>query len=229
MRIEKINESKIKIMFNAIELEENNITVHSFLSGSIEAQRLILAILDIANEEFGFDITNSTVSSETISFSNENFVIFVTKSLESCSTGNLKNSPPYNLLDLINNPHTSTDSNETSNFSLSFFPPIDKEKSLENVIYTFENIESLFEFCRYVNLFLNSSCLQNNKLENNLYKYKDMFILNISISNLNDEQKEYLLNMLSEYQNYICLSKLAIQKLKEHGLLILGPNAIQGL
>jgi adapter protein MecA 1/2 len=80
MRIEKINNNKIKIMFDATELEENNITIHSFLSGSLEAQRLVYAILDIANEEFGFDTENCNISSETISFSNKNFVIIVTKS-----------------------------------------------------------------------------------------------------------------------------------------------------
>ena len=52
MKIEKINENKIKIMFDSKELEENHISLHSFLSNSIEAQKLFLAILDIADEEF---------------------------------------------------------------------------------------------------------------------------------------------------------------------------------
>ena len=84
MKIEKINENKLKIMFDYTELEENNISIHSFLANSIEVQDFFLAILYIANEDLDFKPDNSNLSYETISFGNKFFVIFVTKS-ETCS------------------------------------------------------------------------------------------------------------------------------------------------
>ncbi len=80
MKIEKINENKLKIMFDYTELEENNISIHSFLANSIEVQDFFLAILDIANEDLNFNPNTSNLSYETISFGNKFFVIFVTKS-----------------------------------------------------------------------------------------------------------------------------------------------------
>ena len=47
MKIEKLNENKLKIMFDYTELEENNISIHSFLANSKQTQEFFLAILNI--------------------------------------------------------------------------------------------------------------------------------------------------------------------------------------
>lgn len=219
MRIEKLDEDKLKIMFNSQELEENNISIHSFLSGSAEAQKLFLAILDIANEEFGFDINNCNISSETISFGNKDFVIFVTKNLiNSKVCENSNKTSPYNLLELIDQNHTD---------NLGFLPPLKKYQSeieLERLIYKFSNIEEVFNFCKYVNL-----NLQTQNLCSSLYKYNNSFFLIIDIKILDASEKHLVLSILSEYKNYIYLSPLAYASLIEHGRLILENSAIQGL
>lgn len=166
MRIEKLDDDKLKIMFNSQELEENDISIHSFLSGSTEAQKLFLAILDIANEEFGFDINNCNISSETISFGNKDFVIFVTKSLiNSKICENSNKISPYNLLELINQDHTDN--------NLSFLPPLKKyecESELENIIYKFSSLEEVFNFCKYANI-----SIPVKNLSSSLYKCNDYF------------------------------------------------------
>lgn len=100
MKIEKINDNKLKIMFDYTELEENNISIHSFLANSIEVQDFFLAILDIANEDLDFKPDTSNLSYETISFGNKFFVIFVTKG--DCNNFkdivNLKNKETFHLL-----------------------------------------------------------------------------------------------------------------------------------
>ena len=78
MTIEKINNNKIKIVFYIEELENNNISLHSFLSNSREYQEMFSSIIKLANEEFGFNIKNNYIISETISLNNEKFIIFVT-------------------------------------------------------------------------------------------------------------------------------------------------------
>lgn len=219
MRIEKLDDNKLKIMFNSQELEENNITVHSFLSGSNEAQKLFLAILDIANEEFGFDIKNCNISSETISFENKDFVIFVTKNLQNSENfENTNKTSPYNLLDFINKNHTKPLS------SLSFLPPQSFEEDMDKIIYKFENITEVFEFCEFVN-----KEIQNLTIENSLYKYNDSFFIILNIEKLDISKKDNILCKLSEFKNYIYLSPLAYYKLIEHSILILENKAIQGL
>jgi len=54
MKIEKLNENKIRIILNLDDLKEKNIDFHSFMSNSIESQDLFLDMLDKAEEEIGF-------------------------------------------------------------------------------------------------------------------------------------------------------------------------------
>jgi len=211
MRLEKINEKKLKILFDSQELEDNNISVHSFLSNSLESQKLFLAILDIANEDLGFNTINSKISYETISFDNRQFIIFVTK-LDSYSKHN--NFSSLNL----------TNSNQTPNFSREV---VFSQNStfLENTIfYFFYSLDELFDFCNYTN---SLPILFNFK--NSLYQYKDLFFIELSSENLSTFQSNTLFSLCSEFKTAYPLSKFAKTKLKEVSYLLIKNNAIQQL
>ncbi len=79
MKIEKVNENRIRITFNHSDLQENNIDVHSFMSNSIESQSLFLTMLDEAEREVGFITDNYKLSIEAIALSNGTFIITVTR------------------------------------------------------------------------------------------------------------------------------------------------------
>lgn len=79
MKIEKLNENKIRITFNHSDLEENNVDVHSFMSNSIESQSLFLNLLDEAEREIGFITDNYKLSIEAIALSNGTFILTVTR------------------------------------------------------------------------------------------------------------------------------------------------------
>ena len=79
MKIEKLNENKLKVIFSSKELEENNISIHSFLANSKESRKFFLAILNIANEDLNFRLNTSQITYDTISFSNKYFVIIIKK------------------------------------------------------------------------------------------------------------------------------------------------------
>lgn len=79
MKIEKLNENKIRITFNHSDLEENNVDVHSFMSNSIESQSLFLHLLDEAEREIGFITDNYKLSIEAIALSNGTFILTVTR------------------------------------------------------------------------------------------------------------------------------------------------------
>lgn len=123
MKIKMINENNLKIMFDYTELEENNISVHSFLANSIQTQKFFLAILDIANEDLGFNISGSDLSYETISFSNKFFVILVTK-LQNNENLNQNNDFIYklgNINDVFNFCDTLNSVLPISNFKSSLY------------------------------------------------------------------------------------------------------------
>ena len=79
MQIKKINNDKLKVILNSNDLSEKNIDIDSFLSNSIESQNLFFEILDLAEEEYNFDIENNKAIVETISLDNNLFVLTITK------------------------------------------------------------------------------------------------------------------------------------------------------
>ena len=168
MKIEKLNENKIKIIFDYKELEENNISVHSFLANSLESQKLFLAILDIAKEDLGFDITNSQISYETLSFDNKNFVILVTKKVENCK------DIFFNFVGdrLIN-----------SNFPNS-------------ILYKFKNMDDVFSFSEYIHNLFSALNFKSSLYEyNNIYFIKiDIQHLDL----LNKKKTIYFLSELKD-------------------------------
>lgn len=207
MKIEKINENKIRIMFGSDELIENNISVHSFLSNSIESQKLFLAILDIAYEDFGFDITNSNLSCETISFSNQQFVIIVTKtSIKSVSqfVKHNKNNISFNF---------------TGNNLLE--SKINNSFEQDILLYSFQDINDVFAFSDYINTNLDTSLINSF-----FYKYNTTYFLKIIIKNLNNNLKSKLLSFLSEYQTSLKLDELTLRRLEEHSTFLISNNAL---
>lgn len=79
MKIEKLNENKIRVTFNNTDLERNNLDIHSFMANSIESQNLFLNILDEAEKEVGFITDNYKLSIESIALSGGIFIVTVTK------------------------------------------------------------------------------------------------------------------------------------------------------
>lgn len=79
MKIEKINDNKIKVTVNNSDLEKNNIDIHSFMSNSIESQCLFLGILEEAEIQVGFNTDNYKLTIEALALSDGNFIITVTR------------------------------------------------------------------------------------------------------------------------------------------------------
>lgn len=79
MKIEKLNENRIRFTFNHSDLQENHIDVHSFMSNSIESQSLFLTMLDEAEREVGFVTDNYKLCIEAIALSNGTFIVTVTR------------------------------------------------------------------------------------------------------------------------------------------------------
>ena len=218
MKIEKINEDEIKIIFDYTELEENNISIHSFLSNSIESQKLFWAILEIANEDLGFDTTNSKISYEALSYDNKNFVVFVTKSNVNykSETSSAINELSSKSKDKIDNNFFNFLGNDLLNFQKNDFP--------NTLLYKFENINDVFAFCDYINTSLNNLIFNSS-----LHKYNNLYFIKIDINDLSLENKKKIIYLLTEFKNSLNLSSISLLKFEEFSEILIKNNAIQNL
>ena len=79
MKIEKLNENKIRITLNLDDLNEKNIDFHSFMSNSIDSQEIFLDMLEKANKEVGFNTDDCKIMIEALAMSDGHFVLTITK------------------------------------------------------------------------------------------------------------------------------------------------------
>lgn len=100
MKLEKLSDNKIRIIFSIQELEKQNIDYHSFMSNSIESRYMFSTLLCKAQEELDFNIDNCKISVETFELSDGNFILTITKF-------NAKNKKVH-LKRKLNNLHTKS-------------------------------------------------------------------------------------------------------------------------
>lgn len=90
MKIEKLNENKIKITFDIDDLAEKNIDLYSFMHNTPETQDLFWDLLNEAEKECGFNVDNSMIYVEATTSGGGNFTLIVTKTNE--KPGNLNSA-----------------------------------------------------------------------------------------------------------------------------------------
>lgn len=76
MKIQKINKNKIRVIFDCEELEENHISIHSFLSKSKESKLLVENLIHKVEKEF--DFSNNEIDYDLFSFCNKVFILIIT-------------------------------------------------------------------------------------------------------------------------------------------------------
>lgn len=79
MRIEKINENKIRIFVSFDDLEERDIDLSSFNYNSPETQELFWDLMEQAELELGFETNESQLCIEAVTDVDQGFVITITK------------------------------------------------------------------------------------------------------------------------------------------------------
>ncbi|MBQ9313468.1 MAG: adaptor protein MecA [Clostridia bacterium] len=145
MKIEKLNENKIKITFNIDDLAEKNIDLYSFMHNTPETQDLFWDILNEAEKECGFNVDNSMIYVEATTTGSGNFTLIVTKTSEK----------PYN-----------TNRTLTKRKSIKLKRKTTSLKS-QNNIYQFDSFDDVCEFVKIID----TSVLANNSLYSMNHKY----------------------------------------------------------
>ena len=201
MKIEKINDDKIKITFDYIDLQENNIDFHSFMANSTQTQALFLKILDQAEESLGFNTDQYKLEINTLALSNGIFILIVTR---------LQKETKKKVVHV----HTKRKSN-INNPTFS--------------IYKFNSFDNFISFCQFIVKNSDVNLLKVLENNNSLFKYNSQYFFAISTTTMNIKQKEFLFSCITEFAKFVTNSKTFLAKLKEDTTCFLDKNAINSI
>ena len=201
MKIEKINDDKIKITFDYIDLQENNIDFHSFMANSTQTQALFLKILDQAEESLGFNTDQYKLEINTLALSNGIFILIVTR---------LQKETKKKVVHV----HTKRKSN-INNPTFS--------------IYKFNSFDNFISFCQFIVQNSDVNLLKVLENNNSLFKYNSQYFFAISTTTMNIKQKEFLFSCITEFAKFVTNSKTFLAKLKENTTCFLDKNAINSV
>ncbi len=208
MKIEKINENKIKIILTFDELENRNISLTEISKNTNIAQDFFITLLEESNLEEDFIIDDSHLFIEAASDNNNLFIITITK------INDIPELKKYSLMENKNIKKIKKKPKCKSN--------IIKYK-VDSYIYSFSSIDTILKLCEQS---------KKEKLffgRNSLYKYQNNYFLIFSKNSVKNDKflKTYV--FLSEFcDNYYSLD-LYETTLIEKSRLIIKDYALQRL
>ena len=187
MKIEKLDNNKLKVIFSINELEKENIDYQSFMSGSNKFENIISNLLYIAKDKLDFDTSNCNVEVETLEIAQGNFILTITKfekKINKLKTkrkiGNIKNnSCIYEFCNLENY------------LEFIFF----LKSNFTNLYYTFQKSSELYCLSKKYILIINGDYFSN----------KEISIFNSSITEFATfkSNSKILISKIKETQNKI--------------------------
>lgn len=201
MKVEKINENKVKIILTLDELEKREISLKELETNSSLARELFFDLIEENNLDEEFKLEDSQLLIEASSDNENLFVVTITK----------VDIAPSTLKTFANFNKKSNKSIKNNNYKLS------------SNIYSFTSIDILLEFIDKIKeetLFLG---------RNSLYKNSENYFLIFTKNAIKDKRFMKTYSFLSEYAtNYIEYDMFSTS-IKEKCDLIIANNAIQKL
>lgn len=203
MKVEKINENKIRITLTLEELEKREISLNDLEKNSSIAQELFIDLIEESNLDEDFALEGSQLFIEACSDNNNLFILTITK------IDSIPELKKYNNLNLSNKKNK--------------IAPNIVDYRVDSNIYAFNSLDKILSLCEVT---------KKEKLyfgRNSLYKYKDSFYLIFTKSAVKNKRFLKTFAFISEYcDDYY--SSLSIEaSLKEKSKLIIENNAIQSL
>lgn len=211
MKMEKINENKIRITLTLEELSKRKISIKDIEKNSVLARELFLNLIEEYNLEEDFPLDGSQFFIEARSDNSNLFVVTITK------IENIPTVDTYNLQKKLKN-KTKVKVKKTFD---NIKPPLNY--TIDSFVYMFNSLETILEMCDKT---------KKEKLffgKNSLYKYENTYFLVFSKSSVKNKKFIKTFVFLSEYcSTYYSYDIFGIS-IKEKSKLILENNALQKL
>lgn len=202
MKIEKLNENKIRITLNMEDLTDRNIDFQTFMSNSIESQDIFLDMLNKADEEVGFNTDDCRIMIEALALNDGHFVLTITK---------FEHKTTEKALTRKKNLHIKRKS-PTLNF--------------DKTIYSFESFDAFCDFCTFLKDTLRDRQISEFAKASDLYEYNSNFYLILSDINTNSMNLDYICSSITEFAHFVNSSELFERKIKEYGKLVIENTAL---
>ena len=199
MKIEKLNENKIRITLDVSDLREKDIDYHSFMANSIDSQKLFLDVLDDVEEKIGFDTKDYKLKIEALATMEGEFILTITRFLPDGEQ--IKSKKPC----------------------------IKRKNSKLNTstaIYSFLTFDDFCNFCQYTNTSALNK-LDNLSKNISLYTYNGKYYLVLNNINLEYKYLKTFYSSIIEFAHFVNNADLFEKKLQEYGKLIIKNKAIK--
>lgn len=209
VKIEKINDSQIKIILNQADLKHRDIKISELAYGSKKAQELFRDMMETAFEEYGFNTDNVPLMIEAVPLSVDSIMIIVTKVDHPDDIDKKLNSfrPKVNSRTFKKKSSVAEEENEPQSVTIYSFNKLDDVVDVSIRLYPlYCGVNSLYKDTESQKYFL--------------VLHKNYFI------NTNPNEIE---SILSEYGNKHVSSPLSEGFLVEHGELMIQDKAIEVL
>ena len=205
MKFEKLNENKIKIIVSMKDLEDKDISLHDFMSNSIESQELFLDLLEEAEEKVGFKTSNCKIRVEAFAMTDKDFILTITKVLPDMA---------------------KKQSNPTLRKKLKIKRKINNIESSKDLIYKFNTFD---DYCNFTEYLINNNLTDASKLAKSiqLYAYNNLYYLVFHNMNNNYNKLSTFYTSITEFGSYVLHPDLFIHKLYETGTLCVKNNALK--
>lgn len=217
MKFERIDDNRISIILSNDDLEAHNIDIKNFKSNSVAYQQLFWDMMEHAQEELGFDVSDSQLLVETSPDSNGNFVITITKSKIS------KN--PFDEIDrLIAGRIGSLIENAANATAMGYdfsCTDTDENEILPYELIRFENIDNLIDLSTLDPSF--------SSLASVLYRNNKDYYLLVKRNKRNSKLLNRFLNYVPEFNGEIIEPFIALPAIEEHGSVIIKSKALKVL
>ncbi len=199
MQFEKINEDKIRIIFNLNDLKEKNVDYHDFMANSIATQKVFLDMLNQAEKEIGFITTNYQLIIEALASSDGSFILTVTRSKEGREKPVKKLKAKPKLMPL--------------------------NEPLPTLIYKFNNFDDFYDLCYSIED-EHLSKLSKTFTKAILYNYNnDIYLLLKTSPKADIKEVKYIISLVNEFNaNIVQTSELFQYKLYEYGKVFVKNN-----
>lgn len=204
MKIERIGDNIIRVTITYSDLEERNVDLNALNYNSPAAQEFFWDLMEQAEEQLGFNLTDSQLIIEPVPDSDEGFVINITKVDEE---GEFESIHKY-----IKNRMKKSDLRVKRKA---------RRVSSPLLIYTFRSLNDICELADRLDLHYSG--------ESTLYRCRDAYYLTLLKSGLLTPSMKMFDMMLAEYGTKISNINFIEGYLNEYGEIIIEGNALEVL
>jgi adapter protein MecA 1/2 len=203
MKIERISENVIKVTISITDLEERNIDLDTMNYNSAAAQELFWDMMEQAELELDFEITNSQLVIEPYPDEGEGFIITVTRVDDEDDFESIQK--------FIKNRYHRTDIKVKKSKRLS--PAV--------LIYSFEDFDHLCQLAKKLERIY--------KGDSSLYEYNSKYYLVLRKDGFLAIDTIMMANLLAEYGNRVHNVSFIEGYLNEYGTLLMRKNCLETL